>query len=123
MSADTPNPEMSVVRRRMSDFYINSITRYLKNYTNVPITAINKQSIIAAIHSFDETLQSNGIVPANDEVREGLAFKVTIDGVTSDAEERQGILKIRLERRLYASARYLVLQTTISEKAVIVEEQ
>ena len=123
VSADTPNPEMSVVRRRMSDFYINSITRYLKNYTNVPITAINKQSIIAAIHSFDETLQSNGIVPANDEVREGLAFKVTTDGVTSDAEERQGVLKIRLERRLYAADRYLVLQTTISEKAVIVEEQ
>lgn len=122
VSADTANPEMSVVRRRMSDFYINSIARYLKEYTNEPITMLNKQSIIAAIHSFDDTLVTNGIVPANDEVREGAAFRVTIDGVTSPQEEREGLLKIRLERRLYAAARYLVLQTTISEKAVIVEE-
>lgn len=122
VSADTQNPEMSIVRRRMSDFYINSITRYLKYYTNRNITELLKESIISAIHSFDESLVTNGIVPSNDEVREGLAFNVRINGVTSPQEEREGLLKIRLERRLYASAKYLVLQTTISEKAVIVEE-
>ena len=122
VSADTQNPEMSVLRRRMSDFYINSITRYLKHYQNEPITALNKQAIIASITSFDATLVDNGVVPSNDEVREGLAFSVVIDGVTSPAEERENLLKIRLERRLYASAKYLVLQTIISEKAVIVTE-
>ena len=122
VSADTPNPEMSVVRRRMSDFYINSISRYLKNYTNKPVTQIHKDSIIAAIRDFDAQLVGAGVVPSDEEVREGLAFYTTIDGVTSPQEEREGLLKIRLNRRLYAAARYLVLQTTISEKAVIVEE-
>ena len=122
VSADTPNPLMSVVRRRMSDFYINSITRYLKYYINEPITELNKQSIISAITSFDGILVGNGIVPSNDEVREGLAFQVTIDGETSPAEERQGILKIGLRRRLYQAGKYLVLKTVIAENQVIVEE-
>ena len=121
VSADTQNPEMSVLRRRMSDFYINSISRYLKYYNNEPITEDNMNAIIGAITGFDETLVGNGIVPSNDEV-EGLAFRVTIQGITSQSERDEGILKVRLERKLYSAARYLVLQTLISEKAVIVRE-
>ena len=122
VSGDTANPEMSVLRRRMSDFYINSITRFLKQYSNVPITETNKQNILASIQAFDSGLVNDGVVPADNEVRNGLAFRVTTEGITSQTEQDNGILKIRLERKLYAAARYLVLQTTISEKTVIVEE-
>ena len=122
VSADTPNPEMSVVRRRMSDFYINSISRYLKFYTNEPITAQRKSDILGAIYAFDSGLVANGVVPSDDEIEGGLAFRATINGIASQTEQDNGILKIRLERKLYASARYIVLQTTISERVVIVEE-
>ena len=121
VSADTANPQFSVLRRRMSDFYINSITRYLKYYINQPISALTKAEIRAAIQSFDDSLVNQGILPSDDEVRDGVAFSVTLDGVTSPQEEKEGLLKIEIRRRLYAAARYLVLLTTISE-TVNVEE-
>ena len=121
VSAVTGNPQFSVIRRRMSDFYINSLTRFLKNFQNEPNSALNRSSIRAAIRNFDEGLVFNGILPSDNEVDGGLAFSIRTEGISTPEEEAMGILKIELMRRIFAEARFLVLEATISE-SVVVEE-
>lgn len=121
VSGVTGDSQFSILRRRMSDFYINSVSNYLKYYLGEPISILTKNNIKSSIIAFDTELVNNGILPSNAEVSTGSAFLVQTDGISSDREEAQGILKIELKRRLYASADFIVLIATISE-AVVVEE-
>lgn len=121
VSGVTGNPDFSVLRRRMSDFYINSVATYLKNFQDEPNSVVLRSSIKAAIQSFDAQLVTSRILPGDDEVSEGKAFLVETEGITSDQEKAQGILKIILKRRLFPAAKFLVLVATISE-FVVVEE-
>lgn len=121
VSGVTANPQFSVLRRRMSDFYINSVANYLKYYTNEPNSMLNRASIKAAIKNFDQQLVFNGVLPGDSEVADGLAFSVRTEGLTSSSEMAEGILKIEIKRRLFATARFIVLIATISE-SVVVEE-
>jgi len=121
VSGVTANPEFSILRRRMSDFYINSVARFLKYYQGEPNSLINRASIRGAIMDFDQNLVFNGVLPGDDEVDDGKAFVVRTEGITSDSERAQGILKVEIKRRLFAAARFIVLIATISE-SVVVEE-
>ena len=121
VSGVTGDPEWTVLRRRMSDFYIDSVARYLKNYQDEPNSLILRASIKAAIQEFDDILVGNGILPADNEVEGGRAFLCETEGITSDTEKAQGILKVVIKRRLFPAARFIVLVATISE-SVVVEE-
>ena len=121
VTGDTGNPEFSILRRRMSDFYINSVARYLKFYQSLPNSLINRASIRSAITAFDTQLVSDGILPSDAEVDEGRAFEVKTEGITSDKEKAEGILKVEINRRLFAAAKFLVLVVTIAETVVIKE--
>ena len=122
VSGVTGNPEFSVLRRRMSDFYINSVANYLKNYQDEPNSVVLRSSIKSAIQAFDETLVRARVLPGDEEVTSGKAFYVETEGITSDHEKAMGILKIILRRRLFPAASFLVLVATISE-SVLIEEQ
>ena len=117
----TGNEDFSILRRRMSDYYINSVARFLKQYTNEPNSLLNRSAIRAAITAWDRQLVFNGILPGDNEVESGAAFVCRTEGITSDQEKAEGLLKIDLKRRLFASARFLVLVATISEKVVVEE--
>ena len=121
VSGQTGNPAFSILRRRMSDFYINSVARFLKNYQGEPNSQINRSAIRAAIMAFDESLVFNGILPGNDEVETGKAVSIRTEGITSDTERAEGILKVEIKRRLFAASRFIVLIATIAE-SVVVEE-
>lgn len=115
------NGNYSVLRRRMSDFYINSVAAFLQQYQDEPNSLLTRSSIKASIQTFDENLIFNGILPSDDEVDVGRAFSIRTEGITTDSERAQGILKIEIKRRLFPAARFLVLIATIGE-SVVVEE-
>ena len=117
----TGSEQFSILRRRMSDFIINSVSRFLKFYSNEDNSMLNRANIRSAITAFHTQLVTNGILPGDNEVEEGKAFSCRTEGLTSDQEKAEGILKIQLMVRLFSSARYLVLEATISETVVVKE--
>ena len=122
VSAVTGNPEFSVVRRRMSDFIIDSLTSFLKNFQNEPNTLVLRSSIRAAMQNFDDQLVFQKLLPSDEEIGGGeKAVLIKVEGTTTPQERAQGILKIVYKRKLYAEARYIVLETTISETVSISE--
>ena len=116
----TGNPEWSVQRRRFSDFYLNSIAFFLKKFKGGPITKIRNQQIDSAIRAFDQDLIVNGILPAEGEFRNSKSFNLQV-GVQSDRETGIGILKIDIQRRMFGTARFIVLKATVSDTVEITE--
>ena len=67
------------------------MARFLKFYQGEPNSLINRAAIRSAIKAFDEQLVTNGILPGDNEVDNGLAFSVRTEGITSDQERAEGI--------------------------------
>ena len=117
-SAVTGNPQWSIIRRRMNDFLINSLSSYLKNYQNQPNSFINRASIKAAITAFDENLVRDGVLPS--ERDSGVpVLLVQTEGTTTPTEQAQGIQKILYKRRIFSEMRYIVLITSIGESVTV----
>ena len=123
VSPVTGDPNTSVLRRRMSDFYIASVARFLKNYQGQPNSMITRAAIKSAIVNFDDGLINDGILPSDAELEDGgKARLIKTEGITSDVEKARGILKVEIKRRLFASARFIVLIAEIGESVTISEE-
>lgn len=114
----TGNEQFSITRRRMSDFLIGTLARYLKNYQNQPNSFINRASIRAAVIAFDEGLIADGILPT--EADAGVpVLQIQTEGTTTPTEQAQGIQKIVYKRRIFAEMRFIVLETTIGEGVTV----
>ena len=110
----TGNEQFSIIRRRMSDFLIGTLARYLKNYQNQPNSFINRASIKAAVIAFDEGLIADGILPSQADAGVPV-LQIQTEGTTSPTEQAQGIQKIVYKRRIFAEMRFIVLETTIAK--------
>ena len=122
VSPVTGSPNISVLRRRMTDFYIASVSLFLKNFQGEPNNLFNRQAIRSAILSFDDGLIQDGILPSDAELEDGgKARSIKTEGVTSDSEKAQGIMKIEIKRRLFPAARFIVLIAEIGESVIVQE--
>lgn len=121
VSAVTSNPQYSIIRRRMSDWITNSIGLFLKNFIGEPNNRENRDAIRVAIQDWRAIQVNNKVLPSDNEVDEGLAFSVQTEGITSDNEKAQGILKVNIRFRIFASAQFIILLASIGENVSIEE--
>ena len=119
-SAVTGNTQWSINRRRMSDFLISSLARYLKNFQNEPNSLPNRASIRAAIRGFDDGLVRDGILPSDADAGTTV-LKIETEGTSTPEEQAQGIQKIIYQRRIFAEMKFIVLQAQIGESVTIEE--
>lgn len=117
-SSVTGSNNWSVIRRRMNDFLVDSLARYLKNYQNQPNSLINRASIKSAIISFDEQLVADGILPTARDAGVPVLL-VQTEGTTTPDEQAQGIQKIVYKRRIFAELKFIVLETTVGESVTV----
>ena len=118
--APTGSPQLTVQRRRFTDFYLRSISVFLKNYQSLPNSRTLRQEIVSTIIEFDEGLVLRGILPSEED--EGMrVLLVRTEGLTTPQERAQGILKIEIKRRLFAAADFIIIEATIGENVEIRE--
>lgn len=113
--------KVTILRRRMADFYSNSVALFLKNYQNAPNTLPNRTLVKGAILAFDNGLIRDGILPSDDEVNDGAARLIDTEVLNTDLSIGQGFFKIQVKRRLYSSMRFIVFQIEIGETVVVTE--
>lgn len=117
--------KIMIFRRRMADYIIQSLTKFLKNYQNAPNSAQNQTAVNSAMVSFNTLLEGPagqaGIVPKNSEVSTGKASLIDTKSLNTDDSIAAGLFKILYKRRIYSSMRFIVLQTDIGESVVVTE--
>lgn len=113
--------KIMIFRRRMADFLIQSVAKFLKNYQNAPNSLDNRKFAGGAIQSFNRSLELEGLVPKDAEVQGGKASIVDFTSLNTDDSIAAGYFKIIWKRRIYSSMRYIVLQTQIGESVVVTE--
>lgn len=119
-TAPTGNPQMSIKRRRFTDFYLKSIALFLENYQSRPNSLNLRKEIYANIIQFDQGLVNSGTLPSEQD--EGIkVLKVETEGLVTPNERAQGLLKISIQRRLFASADFIVLEAEIGETVQVKE--
>lgn len=114
--------KLTILRRRMTDFYLTSIVSLLKNYQNAPNTKSTRKKIAALITAFDDGLINLGLLPSDDEVTGGKARLIDTESLNTNNTIAAGQLLIAIKRRIYSSARFLVLKAEIGESVVVTEE-
>ena len=117
--APTGNPQLTVQRRRMSDFYLYRVASFLKLYQSLPISQNLRSQIYSAIRNFDQGLINNGVLPS--ETDAGVRVLLIRTDLSTPQEEAQGILKVQVKRRLFAAADFIILEATIGETVEITE--
>ena len=117
--ADTS--KITVLRRRMTDFLTTSIARYLKNYQGQVNSVENREGAKAAILDFIRRQEDVGILPADTEVRDGVAKLVDIESANSDSDISLGKFSINYRQRIFSSMRYIILTAEIGESVVVKE--
>jgi hypothetical protein len=113
--------KLTVSRRRMTDFYTNSIGKFLKNYQNKVNSRANRVACKSAIETFDSSLERLGILPTNAEVSGGKAKLIDIETLNTNDSIAQGKFFILIKRRLYSSMRFIVLKAEIGESVLVTE--
>lgn len=113
--------KVMILRRRMADFLTNSVALFLKNYQNAVNSKANRTAINGAIVGFDQGLENAGILPKDSEVSGGLAKLIDTESQNTDLSIGQGFLKILYKRRIYSSARFIVLSAEIGTTVVVTE--
>jgi len=117
--------KVMIFRRRMADYIIQSLAKYLKNYQNGINSLKNRTNANAAITAFNTLLEgpagSTGLVPKDAEVTSGKASLIDTKSLNTDASIAAGFFKIIYKRRIYSSMRFIVLQTEIGESVVVTE--
>lgn len=114
--------KVTILRRRMSDFLTNSIGRFLKNYQNKVNSKQNRSLVKGAILAFISSLENDGILPKDSEVKTGVAKLVDVESLNTDATIAAGFFKILYKQRIFSSMRYIVLQAEIGESVVVTEK-
>lgn len=113
--------KVMILRRRMADFLTNSVARFLKNYQNAVNSKGNRDLVKGAIQGFVTSLQNDGLLPKDSEVKGGLATLIDTESLNTDASIAAGFFKILWRQRIYSSMRYIVLQAEIGESVVVTE--
>lgn len=113
--------KVTIVRRRMADYLTNSVGRFLKNYQNAVNSAANRALVKGSILSFIQSLEKDGILPKDSEIKDGVAKLVDVESLNTDSSIAQGIFKILWKQRIYSSMRYIVLQAEIGQGVVVKE--
>lgn len=113
--------KIMVFRRRMADYLIQSLAKFLKNYQNAPNSGVNQTNAAGGIASFNRLLEQSGMVPKDSEVQIGKASLIDTKSLNTDDSIAAGMFKIIYRRRIYSSMREIVLQTEIGESVVVTE--
>lgn len=113
--------KIMVFRRRMADYIIQSLAKFLKSYQNAPNSLANRDNANAAITAFNRGLEQVGLVPKDSELSSGKASIIDTKSLNTDAAIAQGYFYIIYKRRIYSSMRFIVLQTQIGEGVVVTE--
>jgi hypothetical protein len=115
--------KVTITRRRMADWYTNSVGIFLKLYQNAVNSRDERDNVNAAIQRFDQQYSTapTKILPSNDEVRDGSAVLIDTESLNTDQSIGEGKFFIKIKRRLYSSMRFIVLIAEIGESVVVTE--
>jgi hypothetical protein len=113
--------KVMVLRRRMADFLTASAAKFLKNYQNAVNSKQNRQLVKGAFLQFIDSLERDGILPKDSDVKEGLAKLVDVESLNTDSSIAAGFFKILWKQRIFSSMRFIVLQAEIGEGVVVTE--
>lgn len=114
--------KVTILRRRMADYLTNSVGKFLKNYQNAVNSKDNRSLVKGAIIGFVTSLQNDGILPKDSEVKSGKATLVDTESANTDASIAAGFFKIIWKQRIYSSMRYIILSAEIGESVVVTEQ-
>ena len=117
--------KLTILRRRMADWYTNSVGIFLKLYQD-DINSLEKRTAVnGAILRFDNTYSQGAqkILPSDNEVKEGKALLIDTETLNDDQSIGEGKFFIKLKRRIYSSMRYIVLIAEIGETVVVTESE
>ena len=114
--------KVTILRRRMADYLTNSVGRFLKNYQNAVNSKENRSLVKGSILGFVQSLQNDGILPKDSEVKSGKATLVDTESANTDNSIAAGFFKIIWKQRIYSAMRYIVLSAEIGESVVVTEQ-
>ena len=114
--------KVTILRRRMADYLTNSVGKFLKNYQNAVNSKENRSLVKGAILGFVQSLQNDGILPKDSEVKSGKATLVDTESANTDMSIAAGFFKIIWKQRIYSAMRYIVLSAEIGESVVVTEQ-
>ena len=113
--------KIMIFRRRMADYIIQSLAKYLVNYENAVNSADDRIAVGGAVMQFNTLLEKAKLVPTDAEVSTGKASLIDTKSLNTDAAIASGSFYIIYKRRIYSSMRFIVLQTEIGESVVVTE--
>lgn len=113
--------KIMIFRRRMADYIIQSLAKFLKNFQNGVNSSLNRGNVGGAITSFNRLLEAEALVPKDSEVQSGKASLIDTSSLNTDDSIAAGYFKVLYKRRIYSSMRFIVLQTEIGESVVVTE--
>ncbi len=114
--------KVTILRRRMADYLTNSVGTFLKNYQNAVNSKENRSLVKGSILGFVQSLQNDGILPKDSEVKTGKATLVDTESANTDSSIAAGFFKIIWKQRIYSAMRYIVLSAEIGESVVVTEQ-
>lgn len=114
--------KVTILRRRMADYLTNSVGKFLKNYQNAVNSVGNRSLVKGAIQGFVTSLQNDGILPKDSELKSGKATLIDTESANTDATVAAGFFKIIWKQRIYSSMRYIILSAEIGESVVVTEQ-
>ncbi len=114
--------KVTILRRRMADYLTNSVGKFLKNYQNAVNSKENRSLVKGSILGFVQSLQNDGILPKDSEVKTGKATLVDTESANTDSSIAAGFFKIIWKQRIYSAMRYIVLSAEIGESVVVTEQ-
>ena len=113
--------KITVLRRRMADFLTNSAAKFLKNYQNAVNSKENRTLVKGALLGFVTSLENDGILPKDSEVKDGKAKLIDTESQNTNSSVAAGFFKIIWRQRIFSSMRYIVLSAEIGESVVVTE--
>lgn len=117
--------KITILRRRMADWYTNSVGIFLKLYQNDINSKEKRDAVNGAIRRFDNTYSqgSQKILPSDNEVKDGKAVLIDTETLNDNQSIGEGKFFIKIKRRIYSSMRFIVLIAEIGETVVVTESE
>ena len=113
--------KVTILRRRMADYYGDSVARFLKNYQGAPNSKEKRREVQGSILAFDNQQIQLKILPGDSEVSSGKARLIDTESLNTDISVGLGFMKILIKRRIFSSMRFIVLQLELGETVVVTE--
>lgn len=114
--------KVTILRRRMADYLTNSAGKFLKNYQNAVNSKANRGLVKGALLGFVTSLENDGILPKDSEVKDGVAKLIDVESLNTNSSIAAGFFKILWKQRIYSAMRYIVLQAEIGESVVVTDQ-